>query len=145
MTTSSRRAVLLVLAVTAAFVGFWAYFASESWYATFPGFGRHWLPVLGPYNQHLVKDVGAMYLGLTALSLAATWRAADTFVVRMAGIAWFVFSVLHLIYHLEHLGVFEPVDQALTVISLSLFVIGGAVLVLPAKTSAVVHSGQPPA
>jgi hypothetical protein len=133
MTTSYRRVVLILLGVTAAFVGSWAYFASESWYATFPGFGHHWLPVLGPYNQHLAKDVGAMYLGLMALSFAAASRPGDTFVVRIAGAGWTVFNVLHLAYHLQHLGMYQPVDQVLNAVSLSLFVIAGAVLLLPRR------------
>jgi hypothetical protein len=133
MTPTARRAVLLLLAATAAFVGFWAYFAPEHWYATFPGLGHHWQPVLGPYNPHLAKDVGAMYLGLTALSLAATWRTTDTFVTRLTGGAWTVFNVLHLIYHLQHLAMYQPLDQALNVISLVLVTIAGAALLLPAR------------
>ncbi|MEO6090747.1 MAG: hypothetical protein ABIQ18_47360 [Umezawaea sp.] len=134
MTTTARRATLLVLATTAALVGTWAYSAPEHWHATFPGFGHHWLPPLGPYNHHLVKDVGALYLALLALSLAAAWRAADTFTVRLAGTAWTVFNSLHLVFHLQHLGVYEPVDQALNVITLSLVTIAGAVLLLPGGT-----------
>lgn len=130
-TTTARRAVLLLLATTAALVGIWAYFAPAHWHATFPGFGHHWLPPLGPYNQHLVKDAGAMYLALLALTLAATWRAADTFTVRLAGTAWTVFNTLHLIYHLQHLGMYQPVDQALNAITLSLVTLASAVLLLP--------------
>ncbi|MCS7478624.1 hypothetical protein ACFFQW_13635 [Umezawaea endophytica] len=135
MTTSSRRVVLLLLAVVAASVGCWAYFAPVHWYDTFPGFGHRWLPVLGPYSEHLVKDVGAAYLGLTALSLAAAWRAADTYVVRIAGAGWTVFNVLHLAYHLQHLGMYQPVDQVLNVVALVSIAIGGAVLLLPARAN----------
>jgi hypothetical protein len=134
MTTTARRALLLALAITAVVVGTWAYFAPAHWHATFPGFGRHWLPVLGPYNEHLVKDVGGMYLGLMALSLAAATRPADTFVVRIAGTAWTVFNVLHLTYHLQHLGMYQPSDQILNVIALSLPTLAGAALLLPART-----------
>jgi hypothetical protein len=81
MTKSVRVVLLGLLALSGLGVGGWAYFASEHWYQTFPGLGHHWLPVLGPYNQHLVKDVGAMYLGLAALTAFALWKAADTTVV----------------------------------------------------------------
>ena len=135
MTTSTRRVVLLLLGVTAAFVGTWAYFAPESWYATFPGPGHHWLPVLGPYNQHLAKDVGAMYLALTALSITTATRPQDTFTTRITGTTWTVFNTLHLIYHLQHLNMYQPTDQALNAITLSLLTIASATLLLPHKTT----------
>ncbi|HEX6342555.1 hypothetical protein [Umezawaea sp.] len=135
MTTNARRIVLLLLALTAAVVGSWAYLAPVHWYSTFPGFGRRWLPVLGPYSEHLVKDVGAMYLGLLGLSLAAAWRATDTFTVRVAGVGWTVFNVLHLAYHLQHLGMYQPIDQVLNAVALSSFAVAGAVLLLPARAT----------
>ncbi|MFK4071359.1 hypothetical protein [Streptomyces sp. NPDC029674] len=131
MSTSLRRLILALLAATGAFVGGWAYFAPRSWYDTFPGFGRHWLPVLGPFNEHLVKDVGAMYLALAALSAVAAWRAENVLAVQLAGLAWLVFSIPHLIYHLQHLNMYGGVDKALNVASLSLFVLAGAALLVP--------------
>ena len=134
MSTFSRRCLLLVLAVSAAYVGVWAYVATASWYQSFPGFGRHWLPVLGPYNEHLAKDVGAMYLALAALSAGAALRAADTFVVRLVAVTWLVFSVPHLAYHLQHLYMYSGIDRPSNVVSLGFFVVAGAVLLLPTKT-----------
>ena len=142
MTTTTRRTVLVLLALSAALVGPWAYFAPENWYATFPGFGHHWLPVLGPYNEHLVKDVGAMYLGLLALSLAALGRATDTYLTRTTGAAWTVFNTLHLTYHLQHLGMYQPTDQALNAITLSTVTIASALLLLPTKKSHNHHNGR---
>jgi len=57
-----------------AFVGAWALFAPVSWYDSFPGLGLRWLPVLGPYNEHLARDVGAFFLALTALSVGTALR-----------------------------------------------------------------------
>jgi hypothetical protein len=68
-------------------------------YQSFPGFGRHWLPVLGSYNEHLARDVGAMYLGLMILSVGAVMRISDDYLVRLTGASWTVFNALHLIYH----------------------------------------------
>jgi hypothetical protein len=41
------------------------------WFNNFPGLGMQWLPVLGPYNEHFAKDVGAAYLALASLSVCA--------------------------------------------------------------------------
>ncbi|WP_432950031.1 hypothetical protein ACQPXM_18030 [Kribbella sp. CA-253562] len=133
MTRSLRVVLLAVLGVSGLGVGGWAYFASEHWYRTFPGFGHHWLPVLGPYSQHLVKDVGAMYLGLAALTVFAIWKAADTTVVRLTATAWTIFNALHFAYHLQHLHMYSGSDVPLNVIALSTVLVIGAVLVLPLK------------
>lgn len=132
MNVFARRALLLVLAVVAAFVGGWASFATASWYRSFPGLGLHWLPVLGPYNEHLAKDVGAMYLALAVLSLTAARRAADTRLAQAAGLTWLVFSVPHFAYHMRHLDMYGARDKALNVVTLGLFVLAGAALLLPA-------------
>ncbi|MET8029967.1 hypothetical protein [Streptomyces avermitilis] len=71
MPINLRRALLWVLALAGAYTGVWAYFAPRNWHARFPGFGRNWLPQLGPYNEHLSKDAGAMLLALTVLTLFA--------------------------------------------------------------------------
>ncbi|MEU3986145.1 hypothetical protein AB0F77_39820 [Streptomyces sp. NPDC026672] len=131
MSTFVRRLILLLFALSGAFVGFWAYFAPGSWYRSFPGLGLRWLPVLGPYNEHLAKDVGAMYLALTVLSLVAVRRAENALLVQAAGLAWLVFGVPHLVYHLQHLDMYGTRDQVLNAVSLSLFVVGAVVLLLP--------------
>ena len=51
--------------------GFWAAFAPRSFYADFPGAGRHWISPDGPYNQHLIRDVGELNLALFVVVLAA--------------------------------------------------------------------------
>jgi hypothetical protein len=133
MNVPARRALLLVLAVVAAFVGGWACFATASWYRSFPGLGLHWLPVLGPYNEHLAKDVGAMYLALAVLGLTAARRAAGTRLAQAAGLTWLVFSVPHFAYHMRHLDMYGARDKALNVVTLGLFVLAGAALLLPAR------------
>ena len=130
MTATVQRVLLLVLAVVAVSIGGWAHFAAAGWYATFPGLGMSWLPRLGPYNEHLVKDVGSFYLGFAALSLAAAWRPRNTALVAATGVAWVVFSVPHLVYHLRHLEMYDGVDRVLNVVSLSAFVVAGALLLL---------------
>lgn len=95
------RIVLAVLAVQGAVVGLWATIAPHSWYTSFPGFGMHWIAADGPYNHHLAGDVGAFFLALTAVTIAAL-VLNSTAAARMAGIGWLVFSVPHFVYHAFH-------------------------------------------
>jgi hypothetical protein len=136
MTETTRRRTLWALTAVAAYVGGWALLAPAHWYATFPGAGLRWLPVLGPYNEHLAADVGGLYLALGVLSVGAARRSADTYLVRLTGLAWLVFSIPHLIYHLGHLAHYGPVDVAGNVVGLTGVVALAAVLVVPAKRSA---------
>jgi hypothetical protein len=114
-----RRFALVSLAVIGAYTGFWAYFAPRHWHDRFPGFGRSWLPQLGPFNEHLAKDAGAMFLALTVLSLIALRYVHNDVLVRTAGLAWLTFNVLHLTYHLQHLHMYGTFDKILNVITLS--------------------------
>jgi hypothetical protein len=126
-----NRVSLVFLIIGSAMTGFWAYFASRWWYDTFPGFGMSWLPQLGPYNEHLAKDVGAMFIAFTVFSVIVLWRMRDELLVRVAGWGWLVFNVLHFIYHMTMLGMYKPSDQVVNVIVLSLLVIFSVILVVP--------------
>jgi hypothetical protein len=128
----SGRVVLVVLALMAAYVGLWALFGPGSFYANFPGGSRHWVAVDRPFNEHLVRDVGALYCGLCVLTVAAVVgfeRAA----VRTAGLVWLVFGVPHLAYHLAHLGVYGGLDRVLNVVALGGTLLLAALLVLPGR------------
>jgi hypothetical protein len=133
MTPLIRRLALWFLALQAAFVGSWAALAPESWYQSFPGFGRHWLPVLGLYNEHLARDVGTLYLGLMVLSVGAAFRAGDSYLVRLTGASWTVFNALHLIYHVDHLDMYAGFDWWANLISLVITLLAGVVLLSPAE------------
>lgn len=141
MGVRTRRWLLLVTALLAVFVGGWAGGAPRSWYDSFPGLGLHWLPVLGPYNEHLIRDVGALYLALAVLSVGAALRPGQDYLVRLTGAVWLVFSVAHLGYHLLHLDMYGPLDKLLNVVALGYFVVVGAVLLLPVRASS---AGEPP-
>lgn len=125
------RISLAFIAVTSAYVGIFAYFATRTWFDTFPGFGLRWLPQLGPYNEHFAKDVGAAYLAFTALSLMALAYARKPGIVPLAGAALLVFNTLHFLYHLTMLHMYEPLDQVLNVVLLSLLVVMSIILVIP--------------
>ena len=65
-----KRIGLVILALSSGPIGLWATFAPKSFYEDFPGGGRHWVQLDGPYNHHLVTDFGALNLALTS-SLSA--------------------------------------------------------------------------
>ena len=71
MNTTFRRVLLGLTVAIGLYVGVWAEFFPGAFYSSFPGFGLHWINVDGPYNGHLIRDVGSLYLGLGAASLAA--------------------------------------------------------------------------
>ena len=133
MTAAVRRLVLLLLALSAAFVGGWALFGPDSFYRSFPGFGLHWVATDGPYNEHLVRDVGGLYLALLVVSVYALRPTASSHLRRMAGAAWFVFSAPHLGYHLAHLDTLPTGSATLEAVSLSLTLLGASLLLLPER------------
>ncbi|WP_233273493.1 hypothetical protein [Streptomyces broussonetiae] len=127
----TRQAVLGLFIVAGLYVGVWAYFAPQHWYETFPGFGRNWLPQLGPYNQHLAKDAGATYMALAVLSAITLRYVRSDPMVRTTGAVWLTFNVLHLVYHMQHLHMYGTTDQVLNVAVLSAQVLLATLLLLP--------------
>jgi hypothetical protein len=99
---AAPRVVLALLGLPAVVVGLWAAFAPRSFYDDFPGFGQVWVRPDGPFNEHLVRDVGELNLALAVVTLAAVvW--CTPLVVRLVAAAWLVEGVPHLVYHLRHL------------------------------------------
>jgi nucleoside-diphosphate-sugar epimerase len=95
------RLALWVLVVSAVSVGLQAAFAPQSFYDDFP-FGRGWVAVDPPYNEHLVRDVGALNLALALLTAGALWLATRA-VARVTAGAWLLYGVPHLVFHVRHL------------------------------------------
>lgn len=118
------RAALVVLVVVAASIGLPASFAPQSFFDDYP-FVASWVALLPPYNQHLVTDVGGLYLGFAVVLGWAAWTLQRE-LVRAACAGWALMSVLHLVFHATHLDGFSPADAVAEVASLAL------VLVLPA-------------
>ena len=116
-----QRAILVYLTLSGLLVGVWATFFPRSFYDDFPGLGRIWVAVDGPYNEHLVRDVGQLSLAIAFVIGVAAW-AMNTILVRVAAVAWLVNAVPHFVYHLRHLDAYDTVDQVGNVLSLGLLV-----------------------
>ena len=95
------RLLLWLLALGNLGVGFQALFTPRSFYDDFP-IGRGWVAMDGPYNQHLVRDVGSLNLALVVLVFAALVIGTRV-MARTAMIVWLVNAVPHFLYHLRHL------------------------------------------
>jgi hypothetical protein len=124
-----QRIALAVLTVQGLLLGCWAAFAPRSFYDDFPGFGHHWVAVDGPYNEHLVRDVGSLFLALFVLTCAVL-AAPTARLVRITGGSWLAFAVPHLLYHYRHLDLFDPLDRWLNVVVLAVSVLLPAYLLL---------------
>lgn len=142
----SKRFAAGALAATAAWVGGWAQFAPHSFYTSFPLPGHHWVQPLGAYNEHLVRDVGGLYLALLVISAAAAIRPEPA-ALRLTGAGWLAFGGPHLVFHLSHLDEFGTVDAIGTAGTLGAVVVLAALLVLPparSRRGAAVGSGARP-
>ncbi len=115
------RAGLLVLALTQATTGLWALVAPSSFHADFP-FGRGWVGALGPYDEHLVRDVGSTFTALTVLLVAAA-VFLELRLVQSALVVWLVFAVPHLAFHLTTIDEYATLDNVLSLAGLALQVV----------------------
>jgi hypothetical protein len=87
----------------------------RSWFDDFP-LGRGWIAAEGgAYDEHLVRDVGVLFLALIVVTVWSAWTGQG--IVPVA-IAWLVQGVLHLAYHVGHLDDLGTGDQVALVGSL---------------------------
>lgn len=119
------------LTVVSVQVGAWALVAPRSFYDDFPGVGRTWVSPDGPYNEHLVRDVGALNLAVAALFVVAAIRRGRD-LVRVAGVVALVWGVPHGIYHLANTDVLSAGDAAASLLGLALFIVCGVGLLYAA-------------
>lgn len=117
------RAALVVLGGVQLVNGLYALFAPRSFYDDFP-LGRGWVEALPAYNEHLVRDVGGLFLA-TAVVLLAAARSLDRRLLVIAVVSYLCFSVPHTIYHFLNLGPYDTFDAAANVVTL------GATVLVP--------------
>lgn len=120
MPVTERRLLLALLFGSMVGVGVWALLFPASFYADFP-LDRAWVALDGPYNEHLLRDVGALNL---ALAVVLGWAFAEPSLgrVRIAAWATLVYAVPHVIYHVTHLEPFPPADAVAQSAALTLTV-----------------------
>ena len=118
---NAARAALAILLLSAASVGIPAALAPHAFYNDFP-FLAHWVDRIPPYNEHLVTDVGGLYLGFAVLFAWAAWTLQPT-LVRAVCSAWLLAAALHLGFHATHLDNFDTADAIAELASLAFLLI----------------------
>ena len=78
--------------------------------------------LLGPFNEHLVRDFGGLNLALALVTIVALLKGTRTLVGTAAG-AWLIWSVPHLAYHAANLGVYGRSDQIANMTTLAFGVV----------------------
>ncbi|SHG76873.1 hypothetical protein [Streptoalloteichus hindustanus] len=129
------RIGLWFLAATQAGVGGWALLAPQGFYDGFPAPGHHWVAMFPPFNEHLVRDFGALNLGF-AVALAFAAVTADRLLVQAVLAAYLTFSVPHMVFHLGHLDHMPVVDQVGNVVTLALAVVLPVALIVVVRRRA---------
>jgi|1185.fasta_scaffold135284_2 hypothetical protein len=126
------RVLLFVLAWPAFLLGVWATLAPRNWYENFPGVGQAWIAIDGSFNEHLIRDVGALNLALVTVTLVALVKL-DRTLVRTTAAAWLVYSLPHLLYHATHTDPFDTGDAIAALGGLTLDVVVPIVLLVLAR------------
>src|SRR3712207_9245132 len=113
--------------------------------------GHHWVSPDGPYNEHLLRDVGLGNLAVGTVALVGLLTGV-VWVARAVGLAVVVVNLPHQLYHQAHVSVLPTLtDQVLQSVSLaavSLAAIALAVLsfrlpAAPASTARSTTHGAP--
>jgi len=137
------RFLLLALGIPQALIGLWALLAPRSFYDDFPAGTDGWVNVLGPFDEHLVTDVGSLFVAVGVLLALAAVSLRRRFVIG-AAIAWLIFAVPHFTWHAFNLDPYETSDAVANLLTLFWTVGGGiAILVLARSRPSVTAAASP--
>ena len=140
MRAAYKRMAATGLGGSAAFVGLWAQLGPRSFYESFPLPGHHWIAPTGAFNEHFVRNVGGLYLALGVISAWAAFRPTLER-TRLAGTAWSIFNLPHLLFHVNHLDEFGRADQVGNLVTLISLVALGLVLLTPGPATTATPPG----
>lgn len=116
------RAGLFVVGVPAAATGAWALLAPRSFYDDFPGSGKAWIAAYGPFDEHLVRDVGGLLLAISLATLIAA-LLMDRRLIAVVVSASLIYDASHLAFHASERGGLSTRDYVVHVILLALIVL----------------------
>ena len=116
------RIALGYLSLVSVEIGLWAQLAPRSFFDHFPGLGRAWVRVDGPYNEHLVRDVGGLNLGLAAVLIIALVTLSRPTIIA-ASVASLLYGIPHLVYHIVNTDDLDTGDVAVSLGGLALFAV----------------------
>jgi hypothetical protein len=111
------RTALACICAYCLFLGLVAVPFPHTFYEHFP-FVADWVAEMPPYNEHLVSDVGGLYLGFAVLFAIAAWRLERGLIIAACA-AFLIVSTLHLLFHATHLHGMGPVDATAELFALA--------------------------
>jgi nucleoside-diphosphate-sugar epimerase len=136
--TGWTRLMLWILTFSAFGVGIQAAFFPRSFYDDFP-MGRGWVAMDGPYNEHIIRDVGVLNLALLVLTIGALIVGTRA-IAKLTAVAWLVYSVPHFVYHARHLTMDMPGAEKVVLLgSLAVPVLAALVILFERRS---VQSGR---
>ena len=140
---NNERWVRLLLAINFVVLvplAIWPLVSPTGFYDNFPGGNYHWIDINGPYNEHFLRDFGALNAALLVVVGFAIWKMTPS-LLQAAGLALAVYALPHAIYHLNHLDVYKSSEKVMAVAPLVLqFVAGLLIAALSLRQS---PSGSP--
>jgi hypothetical protein len=129
------RAVLYGLGGIQLLNGIWITISPTSFYEDFP-LGRGWVEALPAYNEHLLRDVGALFMATGVLLIVAGFFL-ERRLTLISLVVWLLFAVPHTIYHLLNLEPYDTGDAVGNVVALA------ATVVLPVYLLVLLLRGRP--
>lgn len=126
------RVGLWFLTLTQVAVGGWQLFLPRSFFDGAPLPGNPWVALLPPYNEHLMRDVGALNLGL-AVVIGVAAVTAERRLARIALVAYLVWAVPHFVFHATHLHHYTLGDAVGQTITLGIAALLPAALLLTTR------------
>ena len=131
--------LLIVLGAPQGLIGLWALLAPHNFYANF-GIGNDpWVKVLGAYDEHLVRDVGALFCALAVIMIVAAVRGQRS-LSYVAVAAWLTFAVPHALFHFFNLGPYSTSDAIANVVAIGWTVVGPLIVLWLLRDSARVEA-----
>jgi hypothetical protein len=128
------RVALGLLGLVSLELGVWAQFAPRSFYDSYPGLSRAWVSIDGPFNEHLVRDVGGLNLAL-ALVLIMAGVTGSRLLAVAASLAFLTYGVPHVVYHFAHRESLDIVDAVFSVGGLVVLVVIAGVASVTSRRS----------
>lgn len=124
---------LWVMGIFELYTGLQQQFLPQRFYDQFPGFDMTWVSTDGPFNEHLLRDLGGANLAIAFLIFLAIARPT-AYLVRGVAIAMLISQVPHFVYHALHLELLpNTLERVLQTASL------GLVLLVPILVLAASH------
>jgi AhpD family alkylhydroperoxidase len=128
----AMRTTLVLLAIPQVGIGVWALISPRGWFENFPGAGNHWLPFFGPFDEHLVVDVGSAFLALGVLLVVAA-VSLERRLVLIAASTYLAYQLPHAIYHFGADDRMTSGDQIANAIALAIALLAAGGIVIASR------------